>query len=252
MIPIQRQQLILEALENKQVVSINELVQKLNVSHMTIRRDIQKLEQQGLLIQVSGGVKTNTKVLIEPSHIVKETLCSDEKKRIGKAASEFVKDNSCIYLDAGTTSLALCENLSKINNLTVVTNDFVVVNRLMDWDNCTLIHIGGLVRKNNRSSVGYLASQSILSLRIDMAFISTSSFDLNTVTTPDMEKVNVKRAAIEASTKRILITDSSKFGCVATYRVFNTTELHTIITDTGIPESAKRQFAQKGIEVIAV
>ncbi len=83
-------------------VSINELI--LGVSHMTIRRDVSKLEEQGLLVSVSGGVRAVSRLAAEPSHLVKSTLQSEEKQAIGALAASHIAKNSCIYLDAGTTT----------------------------------------------------------------------------------------------------------------------------------------------------
>ena len=107
MIPIERHQRILALVEQRGAVSINELTEILGVSHMTIRRDVSKLEEQGLLVSVSGGVRAVSRLATEPSHLVKSTLQSEEKQAIGALAASHIAKNSCIYLDAGTTTLAL-------------------------------------------------------------------------------------------------------------------------------------------------
>ena len=84
MIPIERRQAILKSLQQEGIARINTLAEILNVSHMTVRRDLQKLEEEGLVVQVSGGVQATKRLHIEPSHQVKESLMSEEKKRIGK------------------------------------------------------------------------------------------------------------------------------------------------------------------------
>ncbi len=104
MIPIERHQRILALVEQRGAVSINELTEILGVSHMTIRRDVSKLEEQGLLVSVSGGVRAVSRLAAEPSHLVKSTLQSEEKQAIGALAASHIAKNSCIYLDAGTTT----------------------------------------------------------------------------------------------------------------------------------------------------
>ena len=204
MIPAQRRQSILKALEAQGVISINELVQALDVSHMTVRRDLQFLEKQGLVVTVSGGVQLTKRVTSEPSHQIKETLCAKEKARIGLKACDFIKDNACIYLDAGTTSLALAQNLERFEGLTIVSNDFAVINYLLG------------------------------------------------IYTPDPNKVVVKQAAVTSSQKRILISDSSKYGHVATFLAVPTQDLDVIITDDGISPLAIEGFKHAQLEVIVV
>ncbi|EBQ0071937.1 DeoR/GlpR transcriptional regulator, partial [Salmonella enterica subsp. enterica] len=139
MIPTERRQIILDMVAEKGVVSIAELTERMHVSHMTIRRDLQKLEQQGAVIQVSGGVQSSTRVAHEPSHQIKTELATPQKAAIGKLAASLVQPESCIYLDAGTTTLAIARQLVTMNKLTVVTNDFVIADYLMDNSDCTII-----------------------------------------------------------------------------------------------------------------
>ena len=100
MIPVERRQIILEMVAEKGIVSIAELTDRMNVSHMTIRRDLQKLEQQGAVVLVSGGVQSPGRVAHEPSHQVKTALAMTQKAAIGKLAASLVQPGSCIYLDA--------------------------------------------------------------------------------------------------------------------------------------------------------
>lgn len=252
MIPFERQQRILQYLKQNKVASIVELASSLDVSHMTIRRDVQKLEDDGLLVQVSGGVRALSKINTEPSHSDKELLYAEEKKNIGKYASTLVHSGNCIYLDAGTTSLALCEFIKDIENITIVTNDFEVVNFLIEHSNSQIIHTGGVIRNKNCSSVGHLAANTLNSLNIDIAFISASSWDYKSVTTPDPDKVIVKNAAINVSTKKVLISDSSKYSQIATFSVFPITVFDLIITDKKLDKEALLLLQNKGLEVVLV
>lgn len=145
MIPVERRQIILEMVAEKGIVSIAELTDRMNVSHMTIRRDLQKLEQQGAVVLVSGGVQSPGRVAHEPSHQVKTALAMTQKAAIGKLAASLVQPGRCIYLDAGTTMLAIAQHLIHMEPLTVVTNDFVIADYLLDNSNCTIIHTGGAV-----------------------------------------------------------------------------------------------------------
>lgn len=250
MIPAERQQFILSMVrENGGVISLHELISRLGVSHMTVRRDVQKLERDGAVISVSGGIELSNKLLEEPSHFAKESMSSEEKRRIGQKASEYIPENSCVYLDAGTTSLALAQSLAGRDDLTIVTNDFEVINYLMPHTKSSLIHVGGQVLKSNCSTVGPLAAKIIGSLSIDVAFLSASSWNSRGVTTPDIEKVTVKQGVLKASKKHILICDSSKFGQVATFIAFPLDKLDMVISDGALDESGIRILREQGIEL---
>lgn len=215
MIPTERRQIILDMVAEKGIVSIAELTERMHVSHMTIRRDLQKLEQQGAVIQVSGGVQSSTRVAHEPSHQIKTELATPQKAAIGKLAASLVQPESCIYLDAGTTTLAIARQLVTMNKLTVVTNDFVIADYLMDNSDCTIIHTGGAVCRENRSCVGEAAATLLRGLMIDQAFISASSWSVRGISTPAEDKVTVKRAVASASRQKILVCDATKYGQIA-------------------------------------
>ncbi|HDP6725915.1 DNA-binding transcriptional repressor YgbI [Escherichia coli] len=247
MIPVERRQIILEMVAEKGIVSIAELTDRMNVSHMTIRRDLQKLEQQGAVVLVSGGVQSPGRVAHEPSHQVKTALAMTQKAAIGKLAASLVQPGSCIYLDAGTTTLAIAQHLIHMESLTVVTNDFVIANYLLDNSNCTIIHTGGAVCRENRSCVGEAAATMLRSLMIDQAFISASSWSVRGISTPAEDKVTVKRAIASASRQRVLVCDATKYGQVATWLALPLSEFDQIITDDGLPESASRALAKQDL-----
>ncbi|MDU7283162.1 MAG: DNA-binding transcriptional repressor YgbI [Escherichia coli] len=236
MIPVERRQIILEMVAEKGIVSIAELTDRMNVSHMTIRRDLQKLEQQGAVVLVSGGVQSPGRVAHEPSHQVKTALAMTQKAAIGKLAASLVQPGRCIYLDAGTTTLAIAQHLIHMEPLTVVTNDFVIADYLLDNSNCTIIHTGGAVCRENRSCVGEAAATMLRSLMIDQAFISASSWSVRGIST--------------ASRQRVLVCDATKYGQVATWLALPLSEFDQIITDDGLPESASRALAKLDLSLL--
>ena len=242
MIPVERRQIILEMVAEKGIVSIAELTDRMNVSHMTIRRDLQKLEQQGAVVLVSGGVQSPGRVAHEPSHQVKTALAMTQKAAIGKLAASLVQPGSCIHLDAGTTTLAIAQHL--------IHNDFVIANYLLDNSNCTIIHTGGAVCRENRSCVGEAAATMLRSLMIDQAFISASSWSVRGISTPAEDKVTVKRAIASASRQRVLVCDATKYGQVATWLALPLSEFDQIITDDGLPESASRALAKLDLSLL--
>ncbi|PRD17413.1 DNA-binding transcriptional repressor YgbI [Pantoea coffeiphila] len=249
MIPVERHQQILSLVQERGVVSIAELTERLAVSHMTIRRDLQKLEEQGAVMLVSGGVRSTERLSSEPSHLDKTSMFSQEKQAIGAAAAQHIPRNSCLYLDAGTTTLALARELSVRDDLLIVTNDFAIANFLIDGSQCRMIHTGGTLCRDNRSSVGEAAAQALRGLSIDIAFISASCWGTRGTFTPDEEKIAVKRAASEVSRKRVLLADSSKYNKIATFLALPLEQFDGIITDPHLSASASRELAAMDIDI---
>ncbi|SUG36881.1 DeoR family transcriptional regulator [Salmonella enterica subsp. arizonae] len=184
----------------------------------------------------------------EPSHQIKTELGTPQKAAIGKLAASLVQPESCIYLDAGTTTLAIARQLVTMNKLTVVTNDFVIADYLMDNSGRTIIHTGGAVCRENRSCVGEAAATLLRGLMIDQAFISASSWSVRGISTPAEDKVAVKRAA--ASRQKILVRDATKYGLVATWLALPLSEFNQIVIDDGLPESAIRALAKVDISLL--
>ncbi|OQP32765.1 DNA-binding transcriptional repressor YgbI [Pantoea latae] len=250
MIPVERHQQILALVAERGVVSIAELTERLGVSHMTIRRDVQKLEEQGAVLSVSGGVRSADRLAAEPSHQTKTTLYNAEKNAIGRCAAQHIPRNSCIYLDAGTTTLALARELLDRDDLLVVTNDFMVTNLLMEASDCRVIHTGGTVCRDNRSCVGESAARSLRHLAIDIAFISASCWGPRGLYTPDEDKVTVKQTVRDVSSKRVLLSDSSKYNKIATYLALPLSDFDILITDSQLSAAARSVLREGSWELL--
>ena len=124
MIPAERQKRLLTLVTEYDLISIAELVEIMQVSHMTVRRDIQKLEEQGKVVSVSGGVQLLQRLFSEPTHDDKSLLFQLQKQAIGEKATQLIGNSKTIYLDAGTTTLEIAHQIAKCNDLLVITNDF--------------------------------------------------------------------------------------------------------------------------------
>jgi len=249
MIPAERQRAILNALREKPVISIHELTDRLDVSHMTIRRDIIKLEQEGKVASVTGGVQLTEPLLHELPHDDKMEQQSREKRLIGMAAAENVRDGMSIYLDAGTTTLEIARAIASLVNITVITNDFVIASLLMHSSQCQLFHTGGRVDRNNQSCVGNRVADFLSNFNLDLAFISTSSWHSRGISTPAEDKVAVKRAAIRVAKSSILVTDATKYGKVAQFHVVDLDQFDQIITDSRLPAVCAEELSHRKIHL---
>jgi DeoR/GlpR family transcriptional regulator of sugar metabolism len=251
MIPSQRREMIVRQLRRQQILSVNQLTEIFNCSHMTVRRDIAALEQEGRVFSVPGGVRIAHQVHSEPSHKVKVILDQAQKQRMAQRAAALIKPDMTLYLDAGTTTLCLVPHILALSGMTVVTNDFSIVLALADAEHVNVIHTGGVLDHRNLSSVGNLAADTLRNIATDIAFISSSSWDLQRgITTPWAPKIEVKKAAMESASQNVLLVTSSKFGTFGMYRIARLDQFDPIITDDGLTADAAAGISKLGVELI--
>ncbi|MBN9780993.1 DeoR family transcriptional regulator [Vibrio parahaemolyticus] len=252
MIPHKRQLAILATIEEKDIVSVADLAEQFNVSHMTIRRDIAKLESVGKVVTVTGGVKRVQPLYFELTHEQKSEVMKSEKEAIGVYAAGIIPKNSVVYLDAGTTCLAIAHCLNDRDDLLVITNDFCIVNHLIRYFPGRLYHTGGKINHENSSSVGNSAATLIKTMNIDLAFISSSSWHKQGISTPSEDKVIVKQSVVDVSMRNILVSDHSKYGKVAAFNVLPLHVFDLIITDTGFSSENESELKEMGISLVKV
>ncbi|MGY1439429.1 DeoR/GlpR family DNA-binding transcription regulator [Streptomyces reniochalinae] len=250
LIPDQRRELLLKHLRREGVLSVQQITQLFGVSHMTVRRDIADLESQGLVFSVPGGVRLANRLRSEPSFDDKSLVEQPQKQAMAAEAAAMVRDGMTVYLDAGTTLLAMAPHLAERTDVTVVTNDFGAVSALFAARHLTVIHVGGQVEPDNHSSVGRLAAATIRQLAFDIAFVSTSSWDLvRGVTTPSAPKVEVKQAAMAAAQRSVLVAGSAKYGTFGMYRIASLDAFDTIVADAMLTEAAAQGIRACGTDL---
>ena len=250
LIPDQRRELLMRHLRREQVLSVHQLTELLGVSHMTVRRDIATLEDDGRVTPIPGGVRLVTRVGHEPSRAVKNLAEAPQKNAIAREAAALVRDDMVIYLDAGTTTLAVAARIADRSGLTVITNDFAIVDELAVTGEIETVHIGGRVDFDNRSTVGLIAAGTLRGLNIDLALISASSWSTRQgVTTPSPEKVQVKTAAMDASLTSVLVADSTKHGTFSLYKAADLTDFNAVITDDALPARAAENLRTAGVDL---
>ncbi|NAZ94971.1 DeoR/GlpR family DNA-binding transcription regulator [Vibrio toranzoniae] len=250
MIPAERQRTILSLLSHQEVISISELVAQLDVSHMTVRRDIVKLEASGKVVSVSGGVQLAQALHHELSHDAKVEQQTNEKVQIGKLAAQLIEKDATVYLDAGTTSLEVAHQLAIREDLLIITNDFSIAAYLMNHSSCEIYHTGGKIDRENQSSIGGKVAEFLDGMNIDIAFISSSSWSLKGLSTPNENKVLVKKSIVKAAQANYLISDSTKYGRIASFHALDLDTLDGVITDKNLSTSVIEELEEKGIQVI--
>lgn len=252
MIPEQRHREILRLLRREGVLSIRGLTDYMKVSHMTVRRDITALEDHGHVTSVHGGVRLADWNSQEPK-LEPEFRARPEPPRkhfIAELAAQSVEDGMVVYLDAGTACQSVVPYLAGRQHLTVVTNDFYVVTSLFAYPHIETIHTGGAVDASSASSCGPIAADAVKSINIDLLFLSTGAWNMSRgVTAPSMDQVEVKRAALKASSSCFLLADSIKFGTVSRFNVAPLERLDAVVTDDQLPPDKRDNIRELGVSV---
>lgn len=250
---MKRHEDILKLLQNNEYVNVNDLCQELKVSAVTIRKDLNFLENKGLLYRTHGGASIHNPYTQDTPVSEKEKLFAEEKLAIGKAAAELIKSGESIIIASGTTVKAFTKQIDKEINITAITASLKIAQDLTSFPNITTIQLGGEVRKSSKSVIGFYAESAFDFLSAEKLFIGVDGIDLDYgLTTSNMGEANLNKKMIEAAQHTIVLTDSSKFGKRGFGKICSLDAIHYIITDDKIPESTKRKLEEMEIKVIIV
>jgi DeoR family transcriptional regulator, fructose operon transcriptional repressor len=253
MYPEERQQVILGRARGKGRVDVAALADEFAVTTETVRRDLTVLERQGFLRRVHGGAIPVERLGFEPTLSVRETVMTDEKTRIAKAAAAELGDAASIMLDAGSTTAKLAEELPVDRELTVVTHSVNIAVALVGRANVTVMLVGGRLRSRTLASVDDWAVQAYRDTFVDIAFVATNGLSPGRgLTTPDPAEAMVKRAAIAAGRRRVLLADHTKVGNDHFARFGDLADIDTFITDDGIERALAAQISAAGPRIVTV
>ncbi len=246
----EREKLILDTLAGG-IRTIAELSSSLGVSEATVRRDLQALEERRLVRRVHGGAEpVHSGASGEPLFNEKTSLRAPEKERIAELALDFVGDNDAIFLDGGSTVLALARKLGARKNLTVVTNSLMAASELMESPH-RLILLGGEFRARSRTLVGPLTGRILESLSIHTAFLGTMGFTPEAgISTSDPNEAYTKELVMRHAARVVLLADSSKLGTPSLAVSGTISDIDTIITDDRISEKLVAMLTKRHVEVI--
>ncbi|BEP15299.1 DeoR/GlpR family DNA-binding transcription regulator [Acidothermaceae bacterium B102] len=242
MLASQRQRLIMVEVHRQGGVRVSDLVTQLDVSDMTIRRDLEALSRRGLVEKVHGGATLPVmRAADEPGFAAKSSREPGEKEAIAKAAAALIPPGTSIAISAGTTTWALARHLSGIAGLTVVTNSVPVADVLhrSGSPDRTVILTGG-VRTPSNALVGSVAISALLSLHVDMVFMGVHGMDEHAgLTTPNLLEAETNQAMIRSGRRLVVVADHTKWGNVGLSRFARIQEAHVVISDDRLPDSAR-------------
>ena len=241
---------IVEYLKLHNLVTVDELVSLTGASPATIRRELTRLDKEGAVYRVHGGVTLNRFVPSQPTTSEKQGKHHKEKIRIAAKASNLVKPGDSIVIDAGTTTIEIARNLINMP-LRVITNDLHIGLMLAEYQQMEVSVTGGTVDWSSQSCVGDVAVNFLSKVHPTYTFISCNAFKVDTgITAPTSDKAAVKRIMTQQSSKRVLVADSSKYGLTQLFEVGPLTSVDMIITDDGLDEKAADEIKKQGIELI--
>lgn len=226
----ERKREILRLISQQKKVKTLELSQIFSVSEPTIRRDINELEEQGLLIRTHGGALALDHTEVEASYYEKQELSSFEKEEIGILAAALIKDHDTILLDSGTTTLAIARALNA-RHVTVLTNSLDIAVALEEKPDVDIVVLGGQMRWNTRALVGPIPEKVLEGFRVNLAFVGANGFNEKGFMTPNPVEAQTKRKMIEIADRAFVIADSHKYGKTHLCVIARLDEVHGIISD---------------------
>jgi DeoR/GlpR family transcriptional regulator of sugar metabolism len=249
---------ILRDLQKEGTVSVDQLSERLEVSLVTVRRDLDLLEQQGLLRRTHGGAVSIEPLFYEPfrndrSFQAQVERQAQEKRRIGRAAASLIERGETIALTPGTTTTEVIRGLPMNHEITVVTNTVNVAMELSKRKDLKIFVTGGHLKGDWFSLVGPTAVQSLSQLLITTAFIGADGLDLKWgASCYSSDEAHLNSVMVKHARRRVAVVDHSKFGMVTGWRICHTTDLNVLVTDTGAPTSTTEPFEKAGLKVMRV
>ena len=249
---------ILSALQQSGSVSVEGLSKELDVSLVTIRRDLDELEGRGLLRRTHGGAVSIEPLFYEPfrndrSFLAQVERFAEEKRRIGRAAAALIKEGEIIALTPGTTTTEVVRGIPLNRKITVVTSTVNVAMELSKRKDLDVFVTGGHLRGDWFSLVGPTAAQSLSHVMIHTLFIGADGIDAKygvSCFSPDESQLN--STMVKHAQRKIAVVDHSKFGVTAGWRICPTSDLDILVTDTGATDEMIAPFEKAQVQVMRV
>lgn len=241
----------MEALIKHGSVLVSDLVQLLDVSAVTVRKDLDELEKSDKLYRNHGKAVLVNPYINNRSVNEKEKLATDEKHAIGREAARLITRNDSICIASGTTVHALARNIVPDHKLTVVSASLPVSNILSTHDNIDIIQLGGMLRHSSLSVVGEYSTRILAVCSFSKVFMGVDGIDLEFgITTTEMREAALNQKMIAAAQKTIVLADSSKFGRRGFAKIGDMDVVDVIITDAGVSPKVVKAVEDLGIELI--
>jgi DeoR family transcriptional regulator, fructose operon transcriptional repressor len=248
---VRRQEELLELVETKGQISVDELAQRLGVSDDTIRRDLQSLEHRKLLLRTHGGaVSTALLVHRETPFLTRTNANSGAKARIGRAAAQLISDGETLIVNGGSTTSAFIASLGPRRNLTIVTNNVAMLSTLSPETVQGVYLLGGNYSLELGSTVGFVGFKSG-NINVDTAVIGVSGLDAKSgLSTTFLEEASMLAEMIRCARRAIVVADASKFGVGAFAQIAPLDAIDILVSEVAPPPDLSQALSQAHVEMI--
>ena len=251
MLAIERRNAILAKLNAEGKVIVTDLSREFDVTEETIRRDLEKLDNEGLATKTYGGAVANQNLNIDLPFNVRKRANVELKQKIAEKIAEMIHDGDYIMLDASSTAIYIAKCISNLKNITLITNSVEILVELADKSNWKILSTGGSLKKGALSLVGASAERMIRGFHVDLAVCSSKGIDMNMGVTDSNEKDSeIKQAIFGAANRKILAVDSTKFDKISFVHVCDLSDIDTVVTDKAPSERWIEYFKDREVELV--
>jgi len=250
--PAERQDYIISLLRRNRTIRVAALSEALHVSEVTIRRDLERLEAQGVLERTHGGAVLTQHMWYEPLFAQKDQLYLEAKRAIGREAARLVSDGETVFINSGSTTRQIFQHLARAPRVRVVTSNAAAISELAGCgEGVELIIVGGTYRWQSNSIVGPFALANIAQINASKTFLGVDGISVqHGLTTPIQEEAGVARAMIDRTHGPVIVVaDHSKFGVVAAFSTCPLERVDTIITDQ-VDDDWRQALEAHGVRVV--
>ncbi len=251
MLAIERRSQILTKLQQERRVLVSDLSQEYKVTEETIRRDLEKLEKEGVAKKTYGGAILNDNFNSDLPYTVRKKSNVANKQQIAEIIADMIEDGDHIIMDASSTALYVAKSIKNKKNITLITNSVEIIIELSDITGWRILSTGGSLREGSLSFVGYQAEDMIKKFHVDKAIISCKGVDIeNGFTDSNEMDAQVKKAILKSARQKILAVDSSKFDKISFTKIGDFSDIDLIVTDNPLEERWKKILSNNGVEVL--
>jgi DeoR family fructose operon transcriptional repressor len=251
LIPAQRHERIKERLEASKVVSNAELCELLGVSEATIRRDLEWLEEQGILERTHGGAILSQRLKFEPEYAARALAHPEQKGLIGAAATALIEEGDTIFVNSGTTTTEVIRHIPSGAKVTVVTNNLTAALQVHEVG-FELILLGGTYYPRSNAVIGHFAVENLRQMNANKTFIGADGISLKYgYTVPNNPEAELVRLMIERTRGQVIVVaDHSKWGVVSNFEVARIDQIPTLVTDDKFSAEARAELAARNVKVV--
>lgn len=237
-------------INEKETASLTELSEKFDVSLNTIRRDVKYLTDNGAIKKVYGGV-TSTKGSKLTTYDFRTMKEANEKRIIAKLSAQYIEDGDFIFIDSGTTTVSILENVDPHKNITVLTSNLGIINEAVKHPNISLMILGTNYHSKTQSFINPTIDNQLENYNITKAFMATTGLSIETgVTNSDYYEYEIKKEISKISQNIYILADSTKFSKVALMTYLDFDEIDKIFTDSAVDSTTEQYCSEHEIEVI--